>query len=310
MQISEINLIDEIDQNYPEVVLEWLLRDRTTRKNIVWATDIYAELGAGYQEKDSIERAAITKENNDLIQPRVSKNAAIQQARTRTKAEVMTPSWVCNMMNNHLDADWFGTPDVFNHENDDHTWIVNENPVRFPEGKTWQKYVDERRLEITCGEAPFLVSRYDTTTGEIISVERRIGLLDRKFRIVNENAKDEEEWLKWAFRALEASYGYEWQGDNLLLGRINCFQTFVDNLQIRWNRGPTKEEAKRAALIVSWNLWQMDGLNGTTPIGKPEQQFEQMDIFSFMSGEERAPLCKIMNWRSNESMLYISTREM
>lgn len=61
VQISEINLIDEIDRNYPEVVLEWLLRDRTTRKNIVWATNIYAELGAGYQEKDSIERRLITK---------------------------------------------------------------------------------------------------------------------------------------------------------------------------------------------------------------------------------------------------------
>ena len=59
----------------------------------------------------------------------------------------------------------------------------------------WQKYVDARVLEITCGEAPFLVSRYDVETGEVIPVPDRIGLLDRKLRTVNENAQTEENWL-------------------------------------------------------------------------------------------------------------------
>lgn len=35
----------------------------------------------------------------------------------------------------------------------------------FSEDKDWRKYVDARRLEISCGEAPYLVSRYDTVTG-------------------------------------------------------------------------------------------------------------------------------------------------
>lgn len=67
-------------------------------------------------------------------------------------------------------------------------------------------------LEITCGEAPFLVSRYDVETGEAIPVPERIGLLDRKLRVVNENVQTEEEWLKWAFREFWATYGYEFQG--------------------------------------------------------------------------------------------------
>ena len=58
------------------------------------------------------------------------------------------------------------------------------------------------RLEIACGEAPYLVSRYDMSTGElIVPPYRRIGILDRKLRIVDENTDTKEEWLKWAFRA-------------------------------------------------------------------------------------------------------------
>lgn len=34
------------------------------------------------------------------------------------KAEVFTPAWLCNLMNNHCDEDWFGRSDVFNVENE------------------------------------------------------------------------------------------------------------------------------------------------------------------------------------------------
>ena len=68
--------------------------------------------------------------------------------------------------------------------------------------------MDSRRLEITCGEAPYLVSRYDVSTGErIVPPIRRIGMLDRKLRVVNENTEGYEDWLKWVIRAFEACYG-------------------------------------------------------------------------------------------------------
>ena len=95
--------------------------------------------------------------------------------------------------------------------NDDNTWTVNEEKIIFDGQQTWKKYVDSRRLEITCGEAPYLVSRYDTTTGELIVPPiNRIGFLDRKLRVVNENTITEEEWLKWAERAIQSYYGYEY----------------------------------------------------------------------------------------------------
>ena len=81
---------------------------------------------------------------------------------------------------------------------------------------------------MTCGEAPYLVSRYDTVTGEIIPIDRRIGLLDRKLRVVNENAASEEEWLTWARRAVQSCYGYEFQGDNLLLARQNILFSYIE----------------------------------------------------------------------------------
>lgn len=52
---------------------------------------------------------------------------------------------------------------------------------------TWKSYVKYTRLEMTCGEALYLVSRYDNTTGEYFSVRQRVGLLDRKLRVVGEN---------------------------------------------------------------------------------------------------------------------------
>lgn len=80
--------------------------------------------------------------------------------------------------------------------NDDNTWTVNEEKIIFDGKQTWKKYVDSRRLEITCGEAPYLVSRYDTTTGELIVPPiNRIGFLDRKLRVVNENTSPKKNGL-------------------------------------------------------------------------------------------------------------------
>ena len=108
-----------------------------------------------------------------------------QAARTKSKAEVFTPSWVVCYMNNKCDDDWFGRENVFNTLSGEH-WESTKEPVYFKKERDWQRYVDSRRLEITCGEAPYLVSRYDAATGEELPIENRIGILDRKLRVVNE----------------------------------------------------------------------------------------------------------------------------
>ncbi|MCI8634590.1 MAG: hypothetical protein HFJ05_03170 [Eubacterium sp.] len=81
-------------------------------------------------------------------------------------------------MNNYCDEEWFGRKDVFNIEKEK-SWESITEKIVFPEDKTWKQYVDSRRLEITCGEAPFIASRYDAATGELIAIEKRIDFICR-----------------------------------------------------------------------------------------------------------------------------------
>ena len=305
------NLIDL--KEYPVVNhLKALLKDKTTGKNIIFATNAYMDRIPPITERAQITVDILDGFSDYVLQPRVAKSLEMQSERTRKKAEVFTPSWICNKMNNHCDTEWFGRKNVFNVENDQ-TWEPVTGKIKFEKEKDWQKYVDSKRLEITCGEAPYLVSRYDTTTAEIIPIERRIGILDRKLRIVNENAETEEEWLKWTFRAFQSSYGYEFQGDNLLIARINLLVTFAEYLEYRWNRKATDNELKKAANIIVWNLWQMDGITGTVPFGKPQEEYHQMSFFDYTQGrndtEQEEVNCKIYDWRSNKSITYKSIKE-
>lgn len=106
-------------ESYPvQPVLGRLLKDKTTKQNIVFATDAYADLGPEYSANDQITKEKVSGSQALVrIQPRVKKAAAEQQARTKKRAEVFTPSWIVNKMNNHCDQEWFGVSDVFNIEN-------------------------------------------------------------------------------------------------------------------------------------------------------------------------------------------------
>lgn len=303
--------------SYPVAnVLDLLLQDKSTKKNIIWATDTYEEFGTGFTDKEQIDAYTLLR-RADVIRPRIQKSLEAQAQRTRKKAEVFTPAWLCNRMNNTLDEDWFGRTGVFNTENEDHTWTVTEGKIEFPTKKTWQHYVDSRRLEITCGEAPYLVSRYDVSTGELIAPPiRRIGILDRKLRIVNENTDTYEDWLKWTIRAFEACYGYEYQGDNVLIARINLLLTFLDYYEERWERRPDDKTVEQIASKIAWNIWQMDGLKDTVPLGKPYEAYKQLTIFDMFGTEDasddepEAVPCRIFDWRSRCTLRFMDVKRM
>lgn len=304
-----INIGDDILRLQSLKLLKKLLVDKTTKKNIMWATDAYKGKSGDYERNKEITEVLITGRNADVIKTRARKAMEQQSERTKQHAEVFTPLWIVQKMNDHADEVWFGCPNVF---------FQDGNPterVSFPKEKTWQSYVDSRRLEITCGEAPYLVTRYDVETGEAIPIKQRVGILDRKLRVVTENALAESEWLKWAYRALEATYGYEFQGDNLLIARVNLLMTFEEHLRARWNRKPTASEYSQAANIIAWNIWQMDGLAGTIPYCKAEES-KQLSMFEWLELEERIreaadtqPHCQIYNWRSREPLEYLSLQQ-
>lgn len=298
---------------YPEV-MEILLKDHTTGKNIFWATDSYAQRGEGYRYGDEITVERITGENGMVIRPRSVKTKDEQTCRTKGMAEVFTPAWVCNYQNNLIDDAWFGQSGVFNTTDDvHHTWAATV-PLKFPEGKNLYNYIDDVRLEITCGEAPYLVSRYDTTTGKPIPIGQRIGLLDRKLWAINcltpddskalapnERKQLKREWRRKVYRAYQSIYGFEWQGDNLLLAREALFVSFVEYYRVKWNTQKTPEigALKKVAEIVSWNLWQMDGLTYGIPGFTPTEK--EAALFAPDRPQER--LCRVMRWRRGSEPL-------
>lgn len=243
-------------RQHPEILAILLLdRTRTTEEtphHLIWATDFYT----GHGPKAEIKLNDVTGEQINLIQPRITRSKTEQKSRTRDKAEVFTPPSVVSFMNQSLDQQ-------------SGNWPVNVN--------NWRDYVKELRLEITCGEAPFIVSRYNVVSGKkILRLEHRTGFLDRKLQAVSRFCHNSETWYKWAKQAYCASYGYEWQGDNLFLARENLLYTFIDYWDAKFldqTIDLTKKLTnshfsmlREVAEIISWNLFQMDGIKYVIPM--------------------------------------------
>ena len=303
-----INIGDDILKLNSMGLINKLLADKTTKKNIMWATDAYRNLGERFERNQEIKSERITGSYSDVIKTRARKAMEQQAQRTKQHAEVFTPLWIVQKMNDYADEVWFGRGNVF------FDGATPTAEIEFPPDKPWRTYVDSRRLEITCGEAPYLVTRYNVETGEAIEVENRAGILDRKLRVVNENAKTQEEWLKWTYRALESTYGYEFQGDNLLIARVNLLMTFEENLQFRWGRKPALTEYIKAANIIVWNMWQMDGLTGTIPYcgANDNSQLSLFDLFDWgvhlRQISNTQPHCIIFNWRAREPLEFTTLK--
>lgn len=313
-------------------LLAVLLKDQSVSTkvrthNILWATDDYQYKGEGFCYRDEILSSHIYAEDQDLIIPRVLKDKSEQNARSKDMAEVFTPSWLCNRMNNAADEQWFGRYGVFNVEIDASEsslrWETIDSKISFPEGKEWESYIKNTRLEITCGEAPFLVSRYDTTTGVEIAVGQRIGILDRKLRVVKENTESEEQWYEWAAEAYKSVYGYEWQGDSLWLARQALMISYLEYFEDKFGKLPNQDRVLETAEIISWNLWQMDGLKYVVPgtchevsaletgdLFAENQQFTMVPCPGCESGDPRLHngiKCKIMDWSAGKPVLFIDT---
>ena len=249
-------------------VLDTLLRDHTTGKNIFWATHDYEALGPEYDYHSEILPHLITGEHGMVIRPRVLKSKEEQTDRVKVMAEVFTPTSIVKMMVDYVDIN-----------------------------------INTRCLELTCGEAPFLVSRYDSTTGEAIAIDERIGVLDRKLHLINEQKLCDEEWLAQVQRAFQSTYGYEWQGDSLLLARENLLYTFIDYYKVRFGNIPDISLLQDFAEIISWNLWQMDGLSYRIPRERQDQlQHTQLSLFDEVPVDIPAPLCIIMDWQKGKTI--------
>lgn len=278
----------DIDEEYlyqvmPQI-LDILLIDRTRSnqrytKNIIWANDNFKYLNPKlYGAEAEIKSELITGEMSGLIKPRSMKSKDQQKERTKIKAEVFTPTWVVKLQNDEVDK---------NYINDDIDTYIS---------RTW--------LEITCGEAPYITSRYDMETGEYIELKDRVGFLDRKLQRINNEIDDKISWQKYVEKAYKASYGFEWSGDSLFLARENLLFTYIDYFLDKWDEEPVEESIKDIATIISYNLFQMDGLKYIIPLSEKIEIINevQLDFFEDDNKEENkikiipGKRVKIMNW--------------
>ena len=244
-------------------LLNVLLQDKTTGNTILWATDSYDSNGHLFAPNSNITTDLITGTLGNLIQPRALKSKTEQLYRTRDKAEVFTPLRIVKQMNDACD-----------------TKRVTKN--------NWQEYLGLLKLEITCGEAPFIVSRYDPVSDkqELLPLAERVGFLDKKLSVVSKYCTTHEEWLKWAKVAFQSSYGYEWQGDSLLIARENLLYTFIDYYQAQFKETPSIELQKEIAEIIVWNIFQMDGLKYVIPMSCKTETITMKGIETLFGKED------------------------
>ena len=257
-------------------LLKILLKDRTTKKNIVWATHSYELLGKGFAPSDRINPSKVTGTYANLIQPRSEKSKYEQKDRTKIRAEVFTPTWLVEKQNGYVEAEL--------------------------EALDIEDYIQVRWLEITCGEAPYMVTRYDTVTGEEIPLSERVGFVDRKLQRISREVSEEVTFYELVKKAYRASYGYEYQGDSLLLARENLLATFEDYYQAKTGNQPTLEQKKEIATIISYNVFQMDGLKKISPYSAKQSPSQQLSLFSdeLEVQEVEESKTQIKDWKKNK----------
>ena len=276
--ISENKLREQIPD-----IFDILLIDRTTTykskrtKNIIWANENYIQHGLhNYAAHAQIKPELITGLMGHIIKPRALKSRELQKERTKSKAEVFTPTWIVKKQNDVLEQ---------NYLND-----------------TLENYVKRKWLEITCGEAPYMATRYDMETGAVIPLLERVGFVDRKLQRISAEVNDKAEWQRLVKEAYKASYGFEWNGDSLLLARENLLYTYQDYYVAKWQEQPIHGLFKEIAFIISYNIFQMDGLKYIIPLSEKKEKIQQTS-FLFSDDEPKEQwLIKaghkvlIMNW--------------
>lgn len=203
-----------------------------TEKNYaVWDDEITATL---LQERTT---GATFPINPNEVMPRYLKEAGEQKSRTAQKAEVFTPYCIIKQMNDMVDKGFKGSR---------------------------ADYIKRIVLEVTCGEAPYLTTRYDAATGKEYAIKERTGLLDRKLQCIP-GMVGKTGYEECATEALKASYGYEWQYDSLYLARRNLLLTAIENYVDRFGTEPDYKNVLEWATIISYNLIRMDGITMCVP---------------------------------------------
>ncbi|EGQ0374509.1 restriction endonuclease [Staphylococcus pseudintermedius] len=283
---SSADINESYIREYMPEILDLLLIDRTTstirtKRNIIWANENYIRYGVkNYSAKSQIKPELVTGSMSNIIKPRSLKSKEMQKERTKAMGEVFTPTWIVKKQNDEIDK---------NYKNDSLETYV---------GRTW--------IEVACGEAPYMVSRYDMESGRIIPLNQRVGFVDRKLKKINKEVNDKAEWQRLVVEAFKSSYGFEWSGDSLLLARENLLYSYRDFYYAKWLEEPLHGLFKDIAEIISYNVFQMDGLKYIIPLSEKRIKRREVQLSLFQDEADNNEIVKpgkrvkIMNWRTNK----------
>lgn len=108
---------------------------------------------------------------------------------------------------------------------------------------------------------------------------------------IAEESTTEKEFIKWSKIAYESSYGYELQGDSLVLARENLLLSFCEHYDCKFGKLPTMKVIKQIANIISYNIFQMNGLTKQTPYSSDSKNNIQLNLFDEVNDQEKKAIC-------------------
>lgn len=206
---------------YPlKSIVKSLVLDKNSGSRIVFGTDIYSSFGEHFGQADTLNASVLAEIN---LQPGINRRYLMD----------FVSSEQCKAANDAYD---------------DASDISGESG--------WYEYIETITVEKDCGEAPYTISRYDASTGEIIPIDKRFGVLDRKMMRINNKAASIEGWQELTETAFKSTYGCEQRGDLLVIARINMLMSYVDYYMEKWKCEPELFRLRSIANILCWNFWQ------------------------------------------------------
>ena len=119
-------------------------------------------------------------------------------------------------------------------------------------------------------------------------IEEQLGYAAGK-EIVNTTTT--REWLEAAKDAYRSIYAYEWLGDSLLLAREALLLSFIEYYRNKFGKDPQIKSINHIAYIISWNVWQMDGLKGVVPDSCGERVRMEPSLFGTIERREPCEGC-------------------
>ena len=125
--------------------------------------------------------------------------------------------------------------------------------------------------------------------------------------------------MKWVYIDYKSIYGFDFQGDNVLIARENLLFTCIEAYIAKFDVPPIKEYLIQIAKILTWNIWQMDGLKYVIPYSCKPKISREVSLFDEETVCEECPgcikkdnskhtgiYCKIMNWTRQHTETFIS----